>query len=220
MIGVRGPRGGRVLVGNIVPVVGVPKNLRFSSAEVVGLLASMDRILLGDDSLSWLSCISSTFLFPGTTGLGGGASSGSESSVRSMIVLAFFEAGAALLLRVSSFTIEKLINGAEIEGESSCFTRPSSSPSLSESESSTTTSSEAVGLADDVVHFCFGDDSLLSSCDGGKLRVSGAAFALLERWVIVHVSEPYVLSLVCHSPSGSTSTSSTLSGVCFKISSK
>lgn len=35
-----------------------------------------------------------------------------------------------------------------------------------------------------------------------------------------HVGEPSLLSLVCHSPSGSTSTSSTLSGVCCRILSK
>lgn len=55
--------------------------------------------------------------------------------------------------------------------------------------------------------------------DGARFAGLGTFFAV-GGWAAVHSTDPCLLSSVCHCPSASTITSSTLSGVCFNMSSK
>lgn len=62
-------------------------------------------------------------------------------------------------------------------------------------------------------------DELLAK-EGGLRGVGGNEIGFVGGCKIFQFAEPYLESEVCHSPSASTKTSSTLSGHCFKIESK
>ncbi len=67
----------------------------------------------------------------------------------------------------------------------------------------------------------FVSNPFVAGLTGEGARFAGTTgFFTVGGCAAVHSAEPYLLSSVCHCPSASTMTSSTPSGVCFKISSK
>lgn len=136
-------------------------------------------------------------------------SSSSESSVKSITVdFAAFEGAVAV-----PFLLTLIEIGDESVGDNSFLTRVSSS--FSESESRITTSPrdrEMDERPDEVALEGEGDVRMLPL----KLFLGAEDefVVCLDRCASIHVLDPILLSPVCHSPSGSTSTSSTLSGVC------
>lgn len=112
----------------------------------------------------------------------------------------------------------KVVNGTNglgryaFEGESSFLTRFSSS--FSESESRTTTLPGGRSGVADCACATFGGEAELFADTALPFAAESRRFASN------HAVDPYLLSAVCHSPSGSTSTSSTESGVDLRIRSK
>ena len=150
------------------------------------------------------------FLFAAVTGWINGSSSSSESSVRSMTP------PDDLVV-----TAEEL-PPARAEVEALPLVRDAfpltfdrfDTASLSESESKIKTSS---GSALTAVSLTSADAVALCSVgDGTGVRFACVGFPCSS----IHFRDPYLLSVVCHSPFGSSSTSSTLSGVDLTIDSK
>ena len=136
---------------------------------------------------------------------GGEDSSSSESSVKSMISLV----SCALTGGGTPFGAAAWIS---FDGDSSLFTRPSSSSSESRI---TISASLGGGCPCPLTPLAEGFGG-----DGGRAACAGGWAGLISGCVAFHCAEPYLLSSECHCPSASTITSSNSSGVERKISSK
>lgn len=141
-------------------------------------------------------------------GRGGGSGSSSSLNVKSMM------SGACVCDRVGcELPAGRLARGIKpsVEGESSLLTRPSSSSSSSDISIGV----ESLGLSFPSTPFAAGFTG-----EGARLAGEAGLGGGPTGWVAFHSADPNLLSSVCHCPSASTMTSSTSSGVCFRISSK